>query len=82
MVSALRSCLTVNGRGIPGSIQSSDAKILNHQGFQIDFEQLGWGHTNFLPQSLRTLRKSFSRLVFLIAFQHVSKHARTALTEC
>ena len=34
-----------------------------------------------LPHWLRTLRQNFARVVSLIAFQHVSKHARVSLTQ-
>ena len=37
-----------------------------NQGFQINFQTAG----------LRTLRQNFARLASLIAFQHVSTHAR------
>ena len=53
----------------------------DNQDFQIDFELLGWGRASALSHWLRTLRQNFARLVFLIAFQHVSKHARAALIQ-
>ena len=34
------------------------------------------------PHWLRTLRQNFARVVSLLAFQHVSKHAGAALTQC
>ena len=34
------------------------------------------------PNWLRTLRQNFARVVSLLAFQHVSKHAGAALTQC
>ena len=34
------------------------------------------------PHWLRTLRQNFARVVSLLAFQHVSKHAGDALTQC
>ena len=34
------------------------------------------------PHWLRTLRQNFARVVSLLAFQHVSKHAGAALTAC
>ena len=34
------------------------------------------------PHWLRTMRQNFARVVSLLAFQHVSKHAGAALTQC
>ena len=34
------------------------------------------------PHWLWTLRQNFARVVSLITFQHVSKHAGAALTQC
>ena len=41
--------------------------------FKSLFKLLGW---------LRTLRQNFARVVSLIAFQHVSKHAGAAVIQC
>ena len=45
--------------------------------FKSIFKLLGWG-----PHWLRTLRQNFARVVSLLAFQHVSKYAGAALTQC
>ena len=44
-----------------------------NQGFHLIFKLLGCG--------LRTMRQNFARLVFLIAFQHVSKHDEVSVNQ-
>ena len=52
--------------------------------FKSIFKLLGLGPASALasPHWLRTLRQNFARVVSLLAFQHVSKHAGDALTQC